>query len=80
MTFSFLQRAMREAIDAAGVTLIEELSHHFEPEGFTLLALLSESHMSVHTWQAMDMRRSICLLAAGTLIHSCHANWVRCTR
>jgi len=39
-----------EAAEASGATILSECSHQFEPSGFTGLALLSQSHLSVHTW------------------------------
>jgi len=31
-------------------TLINVLSHKFDPQGVTAIALLAESHISIHTW------------------------------
>ncbi len=31
-------------------TILEEVEHVFQPQGYTLLFLLSESHLSVHTF------------------------------
>ena len=31
-------------------TLLDITSHKFEPQGVTAVALLSESHISIHTW------------------------------
>lgn len=42
--------AVREACQVGGLTLLNLQSHKFEPQGVTLLGLLSESHISVHTW------------------------------
>jgi S-adenosylmethionine decarboxylase len=42
--------AIREAARQAGSTLLHEVAHRFEHQGVTALALLSESHISVHTW------------------------------
>lgn len=36
--------------DMSGYKIIGELEHKFEPEGLTFLFLLSESHLSVHTF------------------------------
>ncbi len=30
--------------------MINLITHHFEPQGVTGLALLAESHISIHTW------------------------------
>jgi S-adenosylmethionine decarboxylase len=46
----FVLEAVREAAIAADLTLLGEVSHGFTPQGVTALALLSESHISVHTW------------------------------
>ena len=45
-----LKELIREAVDVAGATLLEICSHKFSPQGVTLVALLSESHISIHTW------------------------------
>ena len=47
---AFVERALREASAESGCTLIKELTHKFAPQGVTGLALLAESHISVHTW------------------------------
>ena len=31
-------------------TLLDLVSHKFEPQGVTAVAMLSESHISIHTW------------------------------
>lgn len=43
-------RCVREAAIVAGATLLGEQWHRFEPHGVTAVALLAESHISVHTW------------------------------
>jgi len=34
----------------AQATLLDVTSHKFEPFGVTAIALLAESHISIHTW------------------------------
>jgi S-adenosylmethionine decarboxylase len=46
----FIKQALEEAAKVAKSTLISEVTHHFEPYGVTGLALLAESHISIHTW------------------------------
>ncbi len=47
----YMERAMREAIDQAGATLLHIHLHHFTPNGgISGVAVLAESHISVHTW------------------------------
>ena len=38
------------AAKLSGATLLNLITHRFEPYGVTGLALLAESHMSIHTW------------------------------
>ena len=46
-----MERALREAVDASGATLLHIHLHHFEPNGgVSGVAVLAESHVSVHTW------------------------------
>ncbi len=46
----YIQQMLREAAQKAKSTLLGEVSHQFEPHGVTALALLAESHISIHTW------------------------------
>ncbi|WP_158735805.1 adenosylmethionine decarboxylase [Alteribacillus sp. YIM 98480] len=41
---------LKEAVSAAGATILSLQSHRFDPQGVTVLAMLSESHMSIHTY------------------------------
>jgi S-adenosylmethionine decarboxylase len=46
-----VERAMREAVEAAGATLLQIHLHHFTPNGgITGVAILAESHISIHSW------------------------------
>lgn len=45
-----LAEALRSALNRAGATVREVVTHRFTPHGVTVLALLSESHASVHTY------------------------------
>ena len=46
----FLRDAITTAAKSAGATLLNLITHRFEPQGVTGLALLAESHISIHTW------------------------------
>jgi len=48
------EEALREAVRRAGATLIELKVHHFNPHGLTGMAIIAESHISVHTWPELD--------------------------
>jgi S-adenosylmethionine decarboxylase len=42
---------IREAVDVCGATLLHIHLHHFTPSfGVSGVAVLAESHISVHTW------------------------------
>lgn len=45
-----IERAMRETVDACGATLLDVRVYPFTPQGVTGVAILSESHLMVHTW------------------------------
>ncbi|GHF05151.1 S-adenosylmethionine decarboxylase proenzyme [Amycolatopsis deserti] len=47
---AFLREALRSVVTEAGATVREVVGHRFEPQGVTVLALLAESHASVHTY------------------------------
>lgn len=46
----FIEALLREASKRGMSTLLKQLTHRFEPHGVTSLALLAESHISIHTW------------------------------
>ena len=45
-----VRAALRAGADAARGTLLGECAHDFEPQGVTVVGLLAESHISIHTW------------------------------
>jgi len=47
---SFFEKIVYKIAKKAKVTVLEISKHKFEPQGFTLVALLAESHMSFHTF------------------------------
>lgn len=48
---AFIDQAMRQAAAACGATVLETRLHHFGANsGVTGVALLAESHISIHTW------------------------------
>ena len=46
----FLVEMLEQAIIKGKMTLLNLITHKFEPQGITVVALLSESHISIHTW------------------------------
>ncbi|MEB3332974.1 MAG: adenosylmethionine decarboxylase [Synechococcaceae cyanobacterium] len=47
---AFLRDTITTAAKRAGATLLNLITHRFDPQGVTGLALLAESHISIHTW------------------------------
>ena len=47
---SFLRCTINKAAKLANATVLNLISNKFEPQGVTAIALLSESHLSIHTW------------------------------
>lgn len=47
---AFLRDTITAAARQAGATLLNLITHRFQPQGVTGLALLAESHISIHTW------------------------------
>ena len=47
---SFLRCRLNRAAKLANATVLNLISNKFEPQGVTAIALLAESHISIHTW------------------------------
>lgn len=46
-----VEQAMRDAVEVAGATLLHIHLHHFTPNGgISGVAVLAESHISIHSW------------------------------
>ncbi|MGG3840430.1 adenosylmethionine decarboxylase [Paenibacillus thiaminolyticus] len=46
----YLQTQLVEAAETCGATVLSVQSKQFEPQGATVLVMLSESHLSIHTY------------------------------
>jgi S-adenosylmethionine decarboxylase len=46
----YLIRLLEEAAILSGATVLQTISNKFNPQGVTVICLLSESHISIHTW------------------------------
>ena len=47
---SFLRCSLNNAAKLANAKVLNIISNKFEPQGVTAIALLAESHISIHTW------------------------------
>ncbi|MEJ2640627.1 MAG: adenosylmethionine decarboxylase [Desulfosarcinaceae bacterium] len=50
-----MEKALRDCVSVSGATLLHIHLHHFTPSyGISGVAVLAESHISVHTWPERD--------------------------
>lgn len=50
-----IEAALRDAVTVAGATLLHIHLHHFSPNGgVSGVAVLAESHITIHTWPERD--------------------------
>jgi S-adenosylmethionine decarboxylase proenzyme len=45
-----LKELVQAAAEATGATVLEIVAHRFQPQGTTVIAVLAESHASLHTY------------------------------
>jgi len=45
-----IEAALRRCVDASRATLLHLHVHRFQPNGVSGVAVLAESHISIHTW------------------------------
>jgi S-adenosylmethionine decarboxylase len=45
-----IEQAFRDCVETCGATLLHIHTHKFTPQGVSGVAVLAESHISVHTW------------------------------
>ena len=45
-----VRTALGQAVAAGGATLVELVVHQFAPQGVSGVAVIAESHLSIHTW------------------------------
>ncbi len=64
-----LARIMELAVNECGATILKTAEHRFEPMGFTMMLLLSESHASIHTYP----EKGACFIDLFTCGENCSA-------
>jgi S-adenosylmethionine decarboxylase len=52
-SYEMLEEWLQTALLMSKATILRIIGEKFEPQGVTLLALLAESHASIHTWPEM---------------------------
>ena len=58
---TYLRELLEIAAEASGATVIQTISKKFEPHGVTAVCLLSESHISIHSWLKKEKQQWIYL-------------------
>lgn len=48
-----LSAMLSAALSESGATVLQVITHRFAPQGVTVLAMLAESHASIHTYPEM---------------------------
>jgi S-adenosylmethionine decarboxylase proenzyme len=46
----FLREHVEEAVKRSNTSTVKELEHQFDPQGYTLLMILADSSLSLHSW------------------------------
>ncbi len=62
-----LEAALRFAAESARCEVRGAISHHFEPQGASVVLLVSESHLSIHTWPELGFAAADILTCGETL-------------
>ena len=77
-----IRNVLANAATLSESTLLGIQSHKFQPQGVTAVALLAESHISIHTYQRKAWQSVMCLHVETILIQSlvldtCMMQWVQ---
>ena len=62
-----LERALLEAAAAARCEVLGSVKHKFEPQGASVVVLVAESHLSIHTWPEHGYAAADILTCGATL-------------
>ena len=46
----YLEEVLSDAARIAGATIVSQVFHHFNPQGVSGVVVISESHLTIHTW------------------------------
>ena len=49
-----LKRSMITAAETAGATVVNSVFHGYSPQGLSGVVVISESHLTVHTWPELN--------------------------
>lgn len=67
-----MESALRRCVEASGATLLHIHLHHFTPnDGISGVAVLAESHISVHTWPEVGYAAFDAFMCGDADPHAC---------
>ena len=67
-----IERTLKRCVDVAGATLLHIHLHHFTPNGgVSGVAVLAESHISIHSWPEADYAALDVFMCGETKPHLC---------
>ncbi len=46
----YVKKLLTNAVRLTGAKIVGDVEHRFQPQGYSLVLLLAESHASAHTW------------------------------
>lgn len=64
-----VKEILKEATKSIQATLVDVMCHQFNPYGVTGVAILAESHISVHTWPEYGYAAADIFICGGNIIH-----------
>ncbi len=67
MIFTFLEHHLVHAADQSGAHVLNVSTKEFHPHGVTVLVLLSESHLSIHTYPEKNFAAIDCYTCGTTV-------------
>lgn len=63
-----LREIMVKATEATGATILNVMFHEFEPQGVSGVVVISESHLTIHTWPEMAYA-AVDIFTCGEMVH-----------
>lgn len=69
---ALIEQTLRQCVEVAGATLLHIHLHHFTPNGgVSGVAVLAESHISIHTWPERDYAALDIFMCGDTMPEKC---------
>lgn len=72
-----LRTLMTAAVKKAGGTYVTDVFHHFTPLGVSGVIVISESHVTIHTWPEHGYAAADVFTCSGTFSHSAFSIMMR---